>query len=374
MVKWGIELQIKLIDTIDYEKVAKILYESYVPQWGVAGSPEWSARYVEYLDKTYIKPRGGPCVGAFDGDNLVGVGFGYLNDWNVAEIGKIPTMAICNLGVLPQHQRKGIAISMVKKLEEAAGSTQVGLLYRICNDELYDWRALAKCGFTEKIDNVYQMARILGSDKVNKAATFKEYGAIMKQLLKTVAGLPKEKPIIQMGAIRDGTVADAGACLKMLAAYKDATPIMREWTEDEFKKLVTNANLLAGTPFVPFFRVWDVDGAIKAFVIGRVEFIHWKVGLCPSGIITDTGFASDLDKKDKINFVLSIIFEVKAGAPEAFAANIAVAHHEEKAYDKAGFNNDRSKRPLYAKAIGHEFTDWFQSPWKYKAYYISYQR
>lgn len=104
------------------------------------------------------------------------------------------------------------------------------------------------------------------------------------------------------------------------------------------------------------------------------SIIHWKVGLCPSGIITDTGFASDLDKKDKINFVLSIIFELKEKAPEAFATNIAVAHHEEKTYDKAGFNNDRSQRPLYAKAVGSEFKEWFESPWKYKTYYISYQR
>jgi hypothetical protein len=97
-------MQIKLIDSVDYEKAAKILYESYIPQWQVAGSPEWSPKYIEYLDKAYIKPRDGPCVGAFDGDNLVGIGFGYINDWNVAEVGKVPTMAICYLGVIPQFR------------------------------------------------------------------------------------------------------------------------------------------------------------------------------------------------------------------------------------------------------------------------------
>jgi GNAT superfamily N-acetyltransferase len=367
-------MQIKEIDNIDYEKATKILYDSYIPQWLVAGSPEWSSKYTEYLDKTYMKPRGGPCVGAFEGDNLVGIGFGYINDWKVMEIGKIPTMAICYVGVLPKYQRKGIAISIVKKLEEIAGSKQMGLLYRICNDELSDWKLLAKCGFTEKIDDVYQMARILGSDMVNKAATFKEYGAIMKQLVKTVAGLPKEKPAIEKGIIRDGVAIDAGACIKILDSYKDSTQILREWTEDEFKKMVINTNLLTGTPFVPFFRVWEVDRTIKAFVIGRIEFIHWKAGLCPSGVITDTGFASDLDRKDKTNFILSIIFEIKEKAPEAFATNIAVAHHEEKTYDKAGFNNDRSKRPLYVKAVGGEFKKWLESQWKYKTYYISYQR
>jgi len=367
-------MQIKLIDSVDYEKAAKILYESYIPQWQVAGSPEWSPKYIEYLDKAYIKPRDGPCVGAFDGDNLVGIGFGYINDWNVAEVGKVPTMAICYLGVIPQYQRKGIAISMIKKLEETASSKKVSVLYRICNDELSDGKVLTKCGFTEKIDNAYQMARILGSDMVNKAATFKEYGTIMKQLVKTVAGLPKEKPTIEVGAIRDGTVADASACIEVLASYKDSTQILRDWTESEFESQIANANLLAGTPFAPFFRVWDVNGTIKAFVIGRVEFIHWKAGLCPSGVITDTGFASDLDKKDKINFVLSFIFEIKEKAPEAFGTNVAVAHHEEKTYDKAGFNNDRSRRPLYVKAVGNEFKAWLESQWKYKMYYISYQR
>ncbi|MDD1777255.1 MAG: GNAT family N-acetyltransferase, partial [Candidatus Helarchaeota archaeon] len=173
-------MQIELIDRVDYEKVAKILYGSYIPQWLVAGSPEWSPKYIECLDKSYIKPRGGPCVGAFDGDNLVGIGFGYIHDWDVAEIGKVPVMALCYLGVLPQYQRKGIATSIFKKIEETARSKQIEVLYRICNDELADGKVLTKWGFTEKIENAYQMARILGSDMVNKAATFKEYGAIMK--------------------------------------------------------------------------------------------------------------------------------------------------------------------------------------------------
>lgn len=365
-------MQIELIDSVDYEKAAKILYESYIPQWGIAGSPEWSTEYVEYLDKTFIKPRGGPCVGAFDGEELVGIGFGYINDWNIADVGKTTTMAITNCGVLPQYQRKGIAVTMVKKLEEIAESSEIGLLYRICNDELNDYQVLKKCGFIEKIDNAYQMARILGSDMVNKAATFKEYGAIMKQLLKTVAGLPKDK--IQSGNIRDGTTADIEACVNILDAYKDSTPLLRTWTEDEFEKMVTNVDLLAGTAFSTFFRVWEVDKIVKAFVIGRIEFIRWRTGTCPSGIITDTGFANDLDKKDKTNFVASIIFELKEKAPEAFATNLAVAHHEEKVFDKAGFNNDRSKRSLYIKAIGNEFKEWAQGDWKYKTYYISYLR
>ena len=365
-------MQIEIIDSVDYEKVAKILYESYIPQWETAGSPEWSTEYVEYLDKTFIKPRGGPSVGAFDGEDLVGVGFGYINDWNIADMGKISTMAICNCGVLPEYQRKGIASSIVEKLEEVAASNEIGLLYRICNEELNDYKVLLKCGFTEKIDNIYQMARILGSDMVNKAATFKEYGTIMKQLLKTVAGLPKDK--IQMGSIRDGKSSDIDACIKVLESYKGSTPIMREWTEDEFEKMVNNADLLTGTPFTPFFRVWEVDEVIKAFVIGRIEFIRWRTGTCPSGVITDTGFASGLDKKDKISFVASIILEMKEKAPEAFATNLAVAHHEEKAFDKAGFNNDRSKRPLYVKAVGSEFKDWVLKDWKYKTYYISYLR
>ena len=372
MILEGKNMQVEIIENVDYGKVARILYESYIPQWEIAGSPEWSAEYVEYLDKTYIKPRGGPCVGAFDGEDLVGIGFGYINDWNVTELGKISTMALSNCGVLPQYQRKGIAVSIVNKLEEIAASNEIGLLYRICNEELNDYRVLIKCGFTEKIDNAYQMARILGSDMVNKAAMFKEYGAIMKQLVKTVAGLPKDR--IQRGSIRDGEPADTGACIKVLESYKDSTPLMREWTEEEFEKSISNADLLAGTPFTPFFRVWEVDGAIKAFVIGRIEFIRWRKGTCPSGIIADTGFANDLDKKDKTSFVASIILELKEKAPEAFATNLAVAHHEEKAFDKAGFNNDRSKRPLFVKAIGNELKEWAQRDWKYKTYYISYLR
>jgi len=64
-------MQIEIIDNVDYEKAAKILYESYIPQWGIAGSPEWSAEYIEYLDKTYIKPRAGPYIGAYEGEDLV---------------------------------------------------------------------------------------------------------------------------------------------------------------------------------------------------------------------------------------------------------------------------------------------------------------
>ena len=129
-------MDIRVLQTVDYEKIAPILYESYIPQWKDIGSPEWNPNYVEYLDKAYIQPRRGPYVGAFDGEDLVGVGVGFITNWAIMGVGKVPAMKICNFGVLPKYQRRGIATAMVTQLENEALQRGIKLIYRICRDEL----------------------------------------------------------------------------------------------------------------------------------------------------------------------------------------------------------------------------------------------
>jgi len=369
-------MEIKLLDSIDYEVVGKLLHDSYLPQWGEAGSPEWSPKYVEYLDKAYIQPGNGFYVGGFEGSALIGIGVCFLHEWVVSEIGSVPVMCLCNCGVLPEHQKKGIATAIVEKLEKAAKDKGVKLSYRVCNKSLNDHVALSKVGYIKKLENAFQCARIMGSEMIGKTAQLKGYGRALKLLLKAVAGFPKEKNKVQYGTVREGTEADITACVKLLNAYKDSASISRTWTENEFHSVIGNKDILDGTPFKVFFYVWDVDGEIKAVAVGRYEKIMYSTGTGLPAIIIHTGLASDLLRKDKTSFAVSVLYELKANGSETetFATNLAVAHHEEKAYDKAGFNNDRSTRPLYVKALSDELNEWLQAEWKYKNYLIPYQR
>ena len=208
-------MDVKMIDSLNYEEAAKVLLDSYVPQWGVAGTPVWNAGYVEHLDKTFIKPYNGPYVGAYDGDKLVGVGMCAMSNWNVIDVGEVKTALICNLGVLPDYQRKGLATKMVNELENAL-TGKVDVAYRICNESIVDFKVLETCGFVKKINNAFQMGRILGKDMVPKAVKFREYGKVMAQLVKTVAGLPKPEKGIAEGTIRDGKINDVNAIASIL--------------------------------------------------------------------------------------------------------------------------------------------------------------
>ena len=366
-------MDIRILDTIDYQQVAKILYESYIPQWSLVGSPEWNANYVEYLDKTYIKPKNGSYVGAFEGENLIGIGFGFIHDWIINDIGEITVMKICNFGLLPDYQRKGIATSMVKKLVEAAALKNVKLVYRICRDELYDHRVLAKCGFVRKLNNVNHIVRIMGSDMIDKLADLKGMGRAMKLLLKLVAGLPNENEGIQNGILREGQISDVEDCVNIINAYKSSSSITRKWTKDEFKQLIINKDLLAA-PFRAFLFVWEVEGRVRAFLAGRVESIQFKNGIGSAVGIIDTGFSTDLTRQDKTSFIISNLFQLKDLIPNGFGINLVVAHHEKKAFDKAGFTDDRSSRPLYIRVLSDDLQDWLETKWNFKAYYIPYQR
>jgi ribosomal protein S18 acetylase RimI-like enzyme len=208
-------VEIKLLETRDYEKIADILLKSYVPQWQSAGTPVWNASYVEYLDKAYIGPDS-IYVGAYDGDKLIAVGTGYFSDWNVSEVGDVKGLGICNLGVLPDYQRQGIATKIVEKLMDEAKSKKVHLIFRTCNQDLNDYKVLEKLGFEKKIDNVFQFARIMGKDMADFAAEIKEYGFVMKKMVKVVAGLPDEEKGIEEGKIREGNADDIKKCVEIL--------------------------------------------------------------------------------------------------------------------------------------------------------------
>ncbi len=366
-------MDVRILEAVDYEKIARILYESHVPQWGAIGSPEWNPNYVEYLDEAYFQPRKSPYVGAFDGDALVGIGAGFITMWAVSDWGIVPAMKICNFGVLPKYQRRGIATAMVSTLVNEASERDLKLVYRICRDELYDHLVLTKCGFNRKIRNVHHIVRIMGSDMIDRLARLKGMGKAMKLLLKIVAGMPKDDDRIEKGLIRNGGMSDVAGCVKILNAYQNTMPITRSWIEGEFGQSVEMASVLK-PPFNPFFYVWEIKGEIQAFIIGRVESIAFKNGVGNAVGIIDTGFADDLLRTEKTSFIVSCLFKLKEKVPDAFGINLVVAHHEKKAFEKAGFTNDRSSRPLYVKVLSNELKDWIQADWKYKKYYIPYQR
>ncbi|MHA1131418.1 MAG: hypothetical protein ACTSQQ_11495, partial [Candidatus Helarchaeota archaeon] len=138
--------------------------------------------------------------------------------------------------------------------------------------------------------------------------------------------------------------------------------------------VIINQNLLNKKPFAGIFNVWDVEDSIKAFVAGRFEAIIYNNGIGISAILVHAAFAPDLERKDKTSFIVSVLYKIKSTKPDTFATNLAVAHHEEKAFDKAGFNNDRSTRPLFVKILDDNLKTWFQTDWKYKNYCIPYQR
>ena len=100
----------------------------------------------------------------------------------------------------------------------------------------------------------------------------------------------KEKNKIERGIIRDGSESDVSACVNILNAYEASTSITQIWTELEFKSIISNKGLLDDTPFSVFFYVWDVDGEIKGFVLGRYEVIVYGAGKGLSAIIIHTGF------------------------------------------------------------------------------------
>jgi ribosomal protein S18 acetylase RimI-like enzyme len=365
-------VEIKLLETRDYEKIADILLKSYVPQWQSAGTPVWNASYVEYLDKAYIGPDS-IYVGAYDGDKLIAVGTGYFSDWNVSEVGDVKGLGICNLGVLPDYQRQGIATKIVEKLMDEAKSKKVHLIFRTCNQDLNDYKVLEKLGFEKKIDNVFQFARIMGKDMADFAAEIKEYGFVMKKMVKVVAGLPDEEKGIEEGKIREGNADDIKKCVEILNNYQSEADILEKVTEDDFKRNINSFSVLKD-PFNPIFMVWDVDGKIKAFAIGRTELIRYRKGDANVNILIDIGFDQELSRKEKTTFAVSLLLYLKEKKPKCFATNGAKIHLENKALDKAGFNNDRSTRPLYALALSEDIQEWFQENWKYKNYYVPYQR
>ncbi|MHA1266292.1 MAG: GNAT family N-acetyltransferase [Candidatus Helarchaeota archaeon] len=366
-------MEIRVLEQIDYTAAARVLYESYIPQWSAAGSPQWTSQYIEYLDKAYVKPNGGICVGAYEGNQLVGVGFGFLHKWTIPTKEAIPVMCICNLGVIPNYQRRGFASAIIKKLEETATEKNIKLSYRICNVELNDYKVLEKLNYQKKIGNVYQYARIMGKEMIETTAKLKRMGRGMKLLLKAVAGFPKEKDKIQKGVLREGREADINSCVQILNNYRDVCEITRLWTNEEFSQLLSHRQILRA-PFEVFFYVWDIDGEINGFITGRFELIQYSTGTGVSAIAIQNGFKPDLTRKEKTSFVVSTLYAFKEKNPETFATNLALGHHEEKAFEKAGFNNDRSKRPLYVKPLETTLKDWLELEWNCKKYIIPYQR
>lgn len=370
----GVEfMDVRILDSINYEQVARILRESHFPQWGTIGSPDWNANYIKYLDMTCMKPLDSPYVGAFIENELVGVGFGFINNWSVLDLGVISTMNICNFGVLPPYQRKRIGISMVNVLVDEASRRNINMMYRICRDELQDHRLLAKCGFIKKMNNVHHLVRIMGTEMIERLAYLKGMNKAMQMVLRIVAGMPKFEDGIKIGKIRDVNLNDVKECVKILNEYGQETSISRFWSEREFYPLLSCKDALS-LPYNAFFYVWELEGMIKAFMTGRKESIRFQNGLGNAIGIIETGFASDLDQKDKTRFIISCLFKLKEYVPEGFGINLVVAHHEKKAYEKAGFTNDRSSRPLYIKILTEELEEWFHADWKYKNYYIPYQR
>ncbi len=366
-------MDIQILGSINHEQVARILRESHFPQWGAIGSPDWNANYVKYLDETCMKPLDSPFVGAFMENELVGIGFGFINHWSVQDLGPISAMNICNFGVLPHYQRKGIAASMVNALVDEASRRNINIIYRICRDELQDHRVLAKCGFIKKLNNVHHLVRIMGTDMIERLAFLKGMNKAMQMVLRVVAGMPKLEDGIQTGTINDAILNDNKECVNILNKYKQASNISREWSEEQFQPLLTYKDELS-PPFNAFFYVWEINGTIKAFMAGRKESIQFQNGLGNAIGIIETGFADDLDRKDKTRFITSCLFKLKKLAPDGFGINLVVAHHEKKAYEKAGFTNDRSSRPLYIKVLTDNLQEWFHTEWKYKSYYIPYQR
>jgi len=367
-------MDVKIIDSLNYEGIAKVLLESYLKDWGTTGTPTWNAKYVEHLDIGYLKPNNGPCIGIYEGDKLIGVGMGIISNWKVAEVGDLKTVNISNVGVLTDYQRKGIATVIVNEIIKKV-TGKVDLAYRICNDALHDHEVLEhKCGFVKKLDNANQMAKIMGKDVVPQAVKFREYGKVMAQLVKTVAGLPKPENKIQEGSIRDGTLDDIKPIIAILEKYQEEAELMRTFSETELKQVVVSMDLLDNEKFSKIFRVWEKDGVIQAFAIGRYEPINYNAGEVVLPILQTIGFASELDRKTRTSFLVSLIYEFKEKVPEAFGTNIANAHLDEKAIGKAGYNDDRSTRPLYAKLLSDKYKNWFDSNWKFKSYYINYQR
>jgi hypothetical protein len=213
----------------------------------------------------------------------------------------------------------------------------------------------------------------MGSAMIERLAHLKGMGKAMKLLLKIVAGMPKENDKIEKGLIRNGVVSDIAPCVEMLNAYQAKMAITRNWKESEFAQLVEAGPVLKA-PFNSFYYVWEREGEVKAFMIGRVESIAFKNGVGNAVGIIDAGFADELTRTEKTSFIISCLFKLKEKVPDAFGINLVVAHHEKKAFEKAGFTADRSSRPLYVKILANELGEWILADWKYKKYYIPYQR
>ncbi len=366
-------MDVRILDSINYEQTALILRESHFPQWGAIGSPNWNANYIEYLDNTYMKPLDSPCVGAFIENELIGIGFGFINNWAVQDFGVISTMNICNFGVLPRYQRRGIATSMVNALVDEASQRKINLMYRICREELQDHRVLAKCGFIKKMNNIHHLVRIMGTDMINRLAFLKGMNKAMQLLLRIVSGMPKLENGIQSGIINDVDLKSVGEYVEILNEYGKTTSISRVWSIEEFQPLLTHKNALH-SPFNAFLYAWELEGTLKAFIAGRKESIKFQNGIGNAVGIIETGFANDLDQKDKTRFIISSLFKLKESVPDGFGINLVVGHHEKKAFEKAGFTNDRSTRPLYVKVLTDDLQEWFCIDWNYRTYYIPYQR
>ncbi|MHA1271276.1 MAG: GNAT family N-acetyltransferase [Candidatus Helarchaeota archaeon] len=364
-------MNVKILESKNYEEIANILYNSYVSHWGEVGTPKWNPKYVEFIDKAYVND--GVYVGAFENNELIGVGAGYITKWHIDEVKEITAFGICNFGVLPKFQRKNYGTQMVNSLIEEAKLKNADIIFRICNEKLFDWKTLEKTGFTKKMNNISQFARIMGKDMIETVVKIKNYGAIMRQLVKMVAGLPGPDKCIQEGKLRDGNINDTNVCVKILNDYKEKCKISKIWSENEFKKIIENFDVLTD-PFKPFFIIWEIDGTVKAFIIGRTEDIKYQTDDAKGNVIVDTGFSQDLMIKQKIEFLNSVILFLKEKYPESMATNCGHVHHELKAFDKANFNDDRSTRPLYVKLLNNDLKEWFEDKWKLKTYYIPYQR
>jgi len=364
-------MKIETLEIKNYEVIADILYNTYVPHCGEVGTPKWNPKYVEFIDKSYIND--GTYVAAYDNNSIIGIGAGYITKLHVAEIGEIKAFGICSFGVLPKFQKNGIGTQMVNSLTNIAESKNADIMFRICNSKLYDWKTLEKSEFIKKMNNVSQFAKVMGKDMIDTVVRIKQYGSVMKQLVKMVAGLPSPDKCIQEGRIREGTINDSSTCVKILNDYKQICEISKIWSESDFNNIIENFRILSD-PFNPFFIVWEIDGSVKAFLVGRTEAIKYNTGDTKGNVIVDIGFSQDLTRKQKSEFLHSVILYLKEKFPDSMATNCAHVHHDLKAFDKAGFGDDRSTRPLYAKLLSKDLSDWFNNKWNPKNYYIPYQR
>ena len=306
-------------------------------------------------------------IGAYQGEKLVGTVMAIVkdvifNDFD-KEIKNLKLKAgfLCNLGVVNElwpgyDLKKNLLDALLKKLRENNVDFVITNPLGDKDPEMIDY--MKSTGFNQANKNVEASVKMMGKDAVDELKIAEGLNPIEVGAAKLLAGWKSDG--ITEGIIRDITIEDYPAVIKMLNDYKDQLEIAIDWKAEDleqFIKIIKNLddhrteNVKAAFPkssYGAHLKVWEIDGEVKAHVFFALIEVHLQHAYLPLIIWENSSFSKDLSLDQKKDFISQVL---RAHEHKAIVCNLMVPYLDKKAFDKSGFMGDRRNRKLLVKSL-----------------------